>query len=113
MPRRAVESTAAFGARVFAGPKHNGAKKAGTVCLLWSVKNLLHLMGIFREISHVIEKVISIGIQHLVENAFLHPKRWRGIATRCATPRLLLLQLFNSMHCTLVGYFALTIVDTL
>ncbi len=55
------------------------------------VKGLMSEVFTFVDASHLVSKAalweerdMLIKHRHLVENAFLHLKRWRGIATRYA-----------------------------
>jgi transposase len=48
-------------------------------------------------------------LRHLVENAFLHLKRWRGIATRYAKHTAVIpRRRANQVHCSLGGYLVTT-----
>jgi len=47
--------------------------------------------------------------RHLVENAFLHLKRWRGIATRYAKNTSFFLAAVNTMPCSMAKNFMTTL----
>jgi transposase len=52
-------------------------------------------------------------VRHLVENAFLHLKRWRSIATQYAkTTASFVVAVQIRCIALLVGYFGITRVDT-